>query len=98
MKMTPFLAGINTVVTLLLAAYITVAVGVAGYNNAISNILLPLLLLIFLLNIVTGWFVALKKTSVTSSVNSVWRITQTLTILAFLFLTLGSLGTSIGLF
>ncbi len=84
--MTPFLAFFNTIVSLLLLFFFVFAAGAARDDFMMSYLIFPLTI-IFLLSIVTGWLVALKKAS--SNVIKIWRVTQTISVLALLVLLAG---------
>ena len=58
--MTPFLAFFNTIISLLLLFFFVFAAGAARDDFMMSYLAFPLTI-IFLLSIVTGWLVALKK-------------------------------------
>jgi hypothetical protein len=82
--MTPFLAGVNTLGSLALGAYCVLVVGLLN-DRFLASFLLPPLLFIFLICIVTGWMVAVKP-NVSTRIAGLWRVTETITVLVFLFL------------
>ncbi len=96
MKMTPFLAIFNTLLALVLGLYFTLAVGVAGSNPLMGD-LLALVQLIFITAVVTGWIVAIKGSGVNKIVLSAWRIAQTLSALILLAFILGCLSNIFGI-
>ena len=83
MKFTPFLALTNTIVLVLIGGFILVAVGVAGDQLLTSYFVIPILI-VFLTCIITSWFVAFGNPN--KLLHSIWRITQTVSILIIVVL------------
>ncbi len=85
--MTPFLAFFNTIISLLLLFFFVLAAGTARDEFMMSYLIFPITV-IFLLSIVTGWLVALKKAS--GNIIKIWRVTQTVSVLVLLILLIGT--------
>lgn len=84
--MTPFLAFFNTIISLLLLFFFVLSAETARDEFMMTYLIFPITV-IFLLSIVTGWLVALKKAS--GNIIKIWRVTQTISILVLLVLLVG---------
>lgn len=81
--MTPLLAVINTVGSLVLCLFLVVAVGVAGDDYMATYFVVPFMV-VAISNVLAGWIVV-KNPNHKIAV-PVWRVTQTVVLFVFLFL------------
>jgi hypothetical protein len=88
MKMTPLLAVINTLLSILLGAYALFGIGALNSRSLEVFLLLPLLL-IFITNTISGWMVLSKNPG--HIIISVWRVTETISVIIFLLIAGGAL-------